>query len=162
MYTWAVIRLASADDLPLLQKLEQAAGAPFILLGMNAVAHDDPPSLAILDTYQCHGRAWVSTDGGDHPMAYLLVDVVVDAAHVQQVSVHPRHAGHRLGSALLDTAETWAAQHYLESLTLTTFAEVPWNAPYYRRLGFQVLTEHELGEGLRRIRQQEAALGLDR
>jgi hypothetical protein len=39
---------------------------------------------------------------------------------------------------------------------------VPWNAPYYRRCGFRVLTDGELTLGLQAIRQQEAALGLDR
>lgn len=135
---------------------------PFIELGMSAVAHDDPPSLGVLEDYQRDGRAWVSTDRADYPVAYLLTVVVDAAAHVQQVSVHPRHSGHRLGSALLDTAATWATRHHLESLTLTTFTEVPWNAPYYARLGFQALTDDELTDGLRRIRQEEAALGLDR
>ena len=47
-------------------------------------------------------------------------------------------------------------------LTLTTFAEVPWNAPYYARIGFRVLADAELSPGLRAIRAHEAALGLDR
>jgi len=162
VYIWLVIRLASTDDLPHLQELERAAGSPFTELGMSAVADDEPPSLGVLEEYQRDGRAWVSTDGADHPVAYLLIDVVNDAAHVQQVSVYPRHAGHRLGSALLDTAATWSTEHHLGALTLTTFAEVPWNAPYYARLGFQVVAEDARKEGLRRIRKQEAALGLDR
>jgi len=156
------MRPAHADDLPQLQELERAAGSSFMDLDMSAVAKDEPPSLEVLTEYQRDGRAWVATDEADHPVAYLLVDVVDGAAHVQQVSVHPRHAGDRLGSALLDTAAAWAAQHRLAKVTLTTFTEVPWNAPYYARLGFHVLNEHELTDGLRRIREHEAALGLDR
>jgi GNAT superfamily N-acetyltransferase len=158
----AVIRLARADDLPHLREIERAAGSGFIDLDMSAVADHDPPPLEVLSGYQRDGRAWVAVDEADHPVAYLLIDVVDAAAHVEQVSVHPSHAGHRLGSALIDTAARWAAQHHLESLTLTTFAEVPWNAPYYARLGFHVLAEQELTDGLRRIREHEAAVGLDR
>lgn len=157
-----MIRPAQADDLPHMRKLEREAGASFIDLDMSAVAEDEPLSLEVLNDYQREGRAWVATDEADQPVAYLLVDVVDGAAHVQQVSVHPDHAGHRLGSALLDTAAAWAAQHHLATVTLTTFTEVPWNAPYYARLGFHVLDDHELTDGLRRIRQHEAALGLDR
>jgi len=62
--------------------------------------------------------------------------------------------------ALIDTAAAWAAQQHLAALTLTTYAHVPWNAPYYERLGFEVLDEHELTEGLRRVREHEAARGL--
>ncbi|MGC3003056.1 GNAT family N-acetyltransferase, partial [Streptomyces sp. G35A] len=45
---------------------------------------------------------------------------------------------------------------------LTTFAEVPWNAPYYARLGFRPLTGPDLTPGLRRIRAEELGHGLDR
>ncbi|BFV60853.1 hypothetical protein KCMC57_up59570 [Kitasatospora sp. CMC57] len=48
------------------------------------------------------------------------------------------------------------------ALTLTTFAEVPWNAPYYVRCGFEVIEGDEVGPGLRAIRAREAAHGLDR
>jgi hypothetical protein len=46
-------------------------------------------------------------------------------------------------------------------VTLTTFEHVPWNAPYYARHGFAVLSEHELGPGLRRLRDEETRHGLD-
>jgi hypothetical protein len=55
----------------------------------------------------------------------------------------------------------WAEQQGLDTVTLTTFSDVPWNAPYYQRLGFRTLAEAEVSEGLRRIRKQEAARGLD-
>ena len=48
------------------------------------------------------------------------------------------------------------------ALTLTTFTEVPWNGPYYRRCGFRVLGDAELTPGLRKIRAAEAEHGLDR
>lgn len=41
------------------------------------------------------------------------------------------------------------------------FRDVPWNAPYYGRLGFSVVPDPELGQGLRRIRDAEALEGLD-
>lgn len=129
---------------------------------MGAIADDDLPSVAELAGFQQDGRAWVAIDDSDRPVGYLLVDVVDGAAHVEQVSVHPGHARRGLGSALLQTALTWAGRHGLRSITLTTFAEVPWNGPYYQRLGFRVLPEDELSEGLRRVREHETARGLDR
>ena len=44
----------------------------------------------------------------------------------------------------------------------TTFAKVPWHAPYYLRCGFRLLSNSELTPGLRAIREREAAHGLDR
>jgi hypothetical protein len=43
---------------------------------------------------------------------------------------------------------------------LTTFAEVPWNAPYYLRCGFEIVPESLLTPGLHEIRRAEAAQGL--
>jgi hypothetical protein len=45
---------------------------------------------------------------------------------------------------------------------LTTFAHVPWNAPYYVRCGFRVLDDAEITQGLQAIREREAAMGVDR
>lgn len=63
---------------------------------------------------------------------------------------------------LLDTAEIWAAGLELSALTLTNYANVPWNAPYYQRLGFQIVTNDEMGIGFHQIRELEAERGLDR
>lgn len=60
------------------------------------------------------------------------------------------------------TPLTRAREDGLTALTLTTFTDVPWNAPYYARLGFRALSESELTPGLRRIRAEEAAHGLAR
>lgn len=155
-------RTARKDDLLALRELERAAGAAFRDLGMAAVADDEPPSVTDLAAFQEDGRAWVITDSADRPVAYLLLDVVDGNAHVEQVSVHPDHARQGLGKTLLDTAAAWAAQRGLAALTLTTYLDVPWNAPYYQRLGFQIMAESEIGDELRRICEHEQARGLAR
>jgi len=154
-----VIRPARTDDLPALRELECAAGAPFRDLGMAAVADDEPPTIDELAAFQQDGRAWVAIDDTDAPVAYLLVDIVDGTAHVEQVSVHPRYARRRLGERLIDTAASWARDRGLATLTLTTYADVPWNGPYYGRLGFEVVSE--VTPGLRAVREHEAARGLD-
>ncbi|MEE1803408.1 MULTISPECIES: GNAT family N-acetyltransferase [unclassified Streptomyces] len=158
-----LIRPATLIDLPVLQDIEAAAGEAFRALGMAAVADDAPPSLAELERYRSAGRAWVAeTVPGGPPVAYLLHDPVDGAAHVEQVSVHPDAARMGVGRALIDHLAGRAAGEGFTALTLTTFADVPWNAPYYARLGFRTLTEDQLTDGLREIRRAEAAHGLDR
>jgi predicted N-acetyltransferase YhbS len=78
------------------------------------------------------------------------------------VSVHPDVAGRRIGRGLIEHLAAWARERAAPALTLTTFAEVPWNAPYYQRLGFRILADRELTAGLRQIRTAEAEHGLDR
>jgi GNAT superfamily N-acetyltransferase len=156
-----VIRFARPDDLPALIDIEREAGSLFRALDMAAIADDDPGSVAELAVYQSDGRAWVSVDDGDRPVAYLVAEVVDGHAHVEQVSVRPSHGRRGLGSALIETLAEWAAARGLPALTLTTFAAVPWNAPYYERLRFRVLADAEIGAGLREIRRAETARGLD-
>ncbi len=82
--------------------------------------------------------------------------------HIEQVSVRPDSARRGLGRALIEHVADHAAAAAIPALTLTTFVHVPWNAPYYARCGFRRLTEAELTPGLREVRSQEAAHGLDR
>ncbi len=153
------IRLARAAELPLLQEIERAAGEPFRDIGMTEIADDDPPSLDFLTLYQLDARAWVFTDASDIPGGYLIWQEVDGAAHIDQVSVHPRLARRGAGRALISRL---AEESGLAALTLTTFARVPWNAPYYARLGFRTLADAELTHGLREIVAEEASMGLDR
>jgi len=46
-------------------------------------------------------------------------------------------------------------------MTLTTFSDVPWNGPYYARLGWSALPEAGLPPELAAARQHERDLGLD-
>ncbi|NDL59007.1 GNAT family N-acetyltransferase [Phytoactinopolyspora mesophila] len=97
----------------------------------------------------------------DRPVAYLLVGNVDGYAHVEQVSVHPEYARRGLGRRLVEVVEQWAREQGLSGVTLTSYADVPWNAQYYERLGFRTLGDAELTDGLRNIRQHEADRGLD-
>jgi GNAT superfamily N-acetyltransferase len=160
--TAGVIRPARADDLGHLHDIERAAGEPFRELGMAAVADDDPPTVRELAVFQQDGRAWVVAGDTGQPVGYVLVDVVDGCVHVEQVSVQPRYARQGLGKRLLDTVELWARRLGFPAMTLTTFTDVPWNAPYYERLGWRRLGQSDLTPGLAAIREHEAARGLDR
>ncbi|MER0243389.1 GNAT family N-acetyltransferase [Streptomyces sp. HSW2009] len=157
------IRLTRRDELPVLQDIERAAGECFREVGMDQIADDEPPALDELADYQRADRCWVSVDAQDRPVAYALTEPVDGRLHIEQLSVHPDAARRGLGRALIDHLAARATAAGLPGLTLTTFAEVPWNAPYYAgRCGFRVLPEAELTPGLREIRRHEGEIGLDR
>ena len=156
------IRAVQAEELPLLQDIELAAGRCFRDIGMPEIAGDEPLPLDELARYQQAGSAWVAVDSADVPVAYLVADRVDGNLHIEQVSVHPDSARRGIGRSLLDHAAVRAATDGLSALTLTTFTDVPWNAPYYARCGFWPLADAALTPGLRDIRAREAAHGLDR
>ncbi|WP_171169526.1 GNAT family N-acetyltransferase [Streptomyces sp. I05A-00742] len=155
------LRHPAPAELPLLQDIERAAGLLFHGTGMAEIAEDEPLPLDRLERYRRDGRAWVA-DLGDGPVAYLLADPVDGNLHVEQVSVHPDTARRGIGRALLDHLAAGARAAGIPALTLTTFTDVPWNAPYYERCGFRRLSDDDLTPGLRAIRAREAAHGLDR
>ena len=145
----------------MLQEIERLAGERFRDAGLPAVADDEPASVEELARYAADGRSWVAEDALGQPVGYVLVDRVDGCAHIEQVSVRPDQQGTGIGRALLAHVRGWAVGRGLSAITLTTFTDIPWNAPLYRHLGFRDLTEAEIGPELRRLRDEETAHGLD-
>lgn len=162
MHTCRVlIRPATEADLPIIQEIEQLADELFGQVGMPEIAEYEPRSFAELRGYLAAGTAWVA-DIDDSVAAFLLGERVEMYLHIEQVAVHPLAARQGIGRRLIDHTAGVARDEGLTALTLTTMADVPWNAPYYRRLGFVELREEQLTPGLRAIRKREANVGLDR
>jgi GNAT superfamily N-acetyltransferase len=155
------IRPARPGDGPAIQEIERLAGERFREVGLGKIADDEPESLDALAAYATAGRSWVSVDGAARPVGYTLVDVVDGLAHVEQISVRPDCQGTGVGRALLDQVGKWATEIGMGAITLTTFADVPWNRPLYEHLGFRVLQDVEIGPELQGVRDAEAAHGLD-
>ena len=155
------IRLAREPELSDVQQIDRAAGQMFNDVGMPEVSsllwHFEA-----LAACQRADRLWVITEADDRPVGFLITDVIDGCLHVEQVSIEPGSARRGLGRALLDYAAERAAAAGVPAVTLTTFADVPWNAPYYLRCGFRVLDDAEVTAGLRAIRQREASIGPDR
>ena len=140
-----------------MQAVSAAVGERFRSIDEPSIAEraDDPPFAPRDDTL-----VWVADVDGE-VAGFVAVERVDGGAHVEEVSVRPDHDGRGLGSALLDEVARWAAAEGLGAVTLTTYRDVPWNRPFYERRGFRVLAEDELTDGLRRLRNDEATLGLD-
>ncbi|TDC77014.1 GNAT family N-acetyltransferase [Micromonospora sp. KC606] len=128
---------------------------------MVEIAGAPPLDLDTLGEFQRAGRAWVAVDADDRPIAFAVVRLVGGCAHVQQLSVDPRHARRGVGRRLLGHLAAWAAREGLSALTLTTFRSVPWNGPYYARCGFTTLSPEQVGPELARVLADEADAGLD-
>jgi 8-oxo-dGTP pyrophosphatase MutT (NUDIX family)/GNAT superfamily N-acetyltransferase len=90
--------------------------------------------------------------------------------HVEQLSVHPASGGHGLGTMLLLAALGVGLERGYEAVTLMTYADIPWNAPWYAKHGFRELDlQTPEGRSLQNVaqllwplRRTEEQLGLDR
>jgi GNAT superfamily N-acetyltransferase len=150
------IRPPRRDELEALRRIERDAGRSFAAIGMPEIAADEPPSVAELEAFRADGRAWVAVDAEDRPVAYLLSSVVDGSAHIDQVSVASTNARRGVGAALIEHVIEIARAQGRVAVTLTSFRDVPWNRPYYERLGFEVMEPADQGPELAALVRRES------
>ena len=153
------IRLARRDELGKLPIIEHAAAQRFRGTIYDDIPDDDPMPLTSLERWFTHGKIWVAVDQTDEPVGFAVAREMDGMAYLHEIDVEPKHGGQGLGARLIDEVTAWAQACGYPAVTLSTFAAIPWNAPYYERLGFRVLGQDELDLGLREVRAHEAASG---
>jgi ribosomal protein S18 acetylase RimI-like enzyme len=157
------LRPASLEEIATIRALERASAQRFVGR-MDALAADEPSPAAVLAARIASGGLVVAleTDGEDPVIAgFVMFRPVEDRLYVEQLDVLPAFGGRRIGATLLDAAAERARSAGLTGLSLSTFREIPWNAPYYRRLGFVEVAGDALTPGMLEIREEHIARGLD-
>jgi GNAT superfamily N-acetyltransferase len=155
----SAVRSATRADLDRLAPIEAAADRQFVPL-LGPTGWGPPPSGA-----RRHGTPGFLLVAGEPAVGFAHVlelagEGTATHAHLEQLAVHPDAQRRGIGTALVRAAMRRAGAEGHDRLTLCTFARVPWNAPFYRALGFAVV---ERPDGvLARLRERERDLGLDR
>lgn len=152
------VRVANFQELAGLPRVELAADT---LLAGYLNVQLPPTSEDLGGAVEVLARAAAVLVVGSPPVGFAQLDVVDGRAHLQQLAVDPAFGRRGLGTALVRACGQWAIRHRFAEMTLTTFAQVPFNAPFYAGLGFRVIDDAELPAGLAVLRQREAASGLD-
>lgn len=154
------IAAAQPSDLPLLPAIELAAAT---LLAGHAPASvlAETTSQADLKNAQQRGHLWVALADGV-PVGLAHIEVLEPGiAHLEEIDVHPEHGRRGLGRRLVLASCQWAATNGYSWVTLTTFRDVPWNMPFYARLGFEEIPPEELPTALLSVVDDETRRGLD-
>lgn len=144
----ATLRLTEERDIPLLPAIERSAAQAFRQI----------PALAWLAESEVispeRHRLFLETDhsllavADDQPIGFLLSEPLDDALFIVEIAVHQAWQGRGIGRMMLEQVIETARQAAYPAVTLTTFRDVPWNAPFYTRLGFSMLSERRLLAGL--------------
>ena len=150
------LRLACPADLSSVQGIEDAADQVFAAVmdistwGGSATGQErvDEP-----------GFLFVAAET-DEVVGFAHVLDLDGRAHLEQIAVRPDRARRGIGSALLDRVCRYAAEQGFAQVTLRTFADVVWNAPFYARHGFVVLQPEP--EWMAPLRESEERVGLTR
>jgi GNAT superfamily N-acetyltransferase len=153
-----VIRAARPPDYRKLADIERRAGERFRDVGLPDIADADPYDT---DELVSADALFIATDERDEPVGYAMVELVDGHAHLGQLSVVPERGGEGIGTELLDAVAGWARGQGHHEVTLTTFRDVPFNAPYYEKRGYEVVPETAWSAELRGVVEREAAMGLD-
>jgi len=145
------VRAAAKSDLALLPEIDERAEAIFRAAGLSL------PNIA----FDADGLATAKAVfvAGRPPVGFVIVSEVDGLAHVVELAVIPKWMGQGIGTRLLERAVEWARAKGYAAMTLTTFADVRWNGPFYAARGF--IEVDEPSPGLVAVRERERALGLD-
>jgi GNAT superfamily N-acetyltransferase len=93
----------------------------------------------------------VAVDRHEAVVGYAIACEVDETLYLQQIDVAPQHGRRGIGSALVGAACAWAKHHSYCIVSLSTFRDIPWNAPFYSKLGFCPVDEAELTTGFQQI-----------
>ena len=150
------IRTATPVDVRRLQELEEAADSVFADVFGKVPWSSTPgawrvrePGVVLVAAEEPEGEA----------VGFAHVHEVEGHAHLEQLGVRPDRARRGHVRALVEAAKAEAARRGYARLSLMTYAEIPWHAPFYATCGF-VETEPTTPYH-RRLREVERDLGLD-
>ncbi|MFI8417619.1 GNAT family N-acetyltransferase [Serratia sp. NPDC078593] len=154
------IRLAQPQDIAPLMAIERSAAELFRSLPQWAFLADSEGLSA-----EQHGEfirqqsEWLAQDG-TAVVGFIAVQRHDDAWHIAELSVATDYQRRGIGRQLLAKVIDVARCASVPQLTLTTFRNVPWNAPYYCSLGFETIASTALSATLRSVMAHEAKQGL--
>lgn len=154
------LRKAITADVEALVALESRAGATFKTAGLPWVAELSSAASDLLELMR-NGTVWVLEAEGNI-LGWAGARWPGRAGHLQELDVDPAHQHKGHGRRLLHHVLQAARARSCHCVALTTFRDVPWNGPWYRREGFHVWPAWELPSWLQRIRAHERTIGLDR
>ena len=152
----AIIRLALPEDAQLLPAIEISAAQAFRMINELSWLADSPPmSIERHSQLIALSTCWVALDAENQPQGFLISERYGSDLHIYELSVMQSMQGKGTGRRLIEAAKGYARSSRLSFITLTTFTNVPWNAPFYSRVGFQTKATTDLDQRLAGILSEE-------
>lgn len=157
----ARIRLARVEEADRFCEIEDDAGMLFATAqGYEWIAEQGnraPDEWAVAVRA---GLCWAADNEDGQTIGVVAARAAGEDLFVIELAVTMAEQGRGIGSALLDAVETHARRSGLRAVTLTTFRDIPWNAPAYVRRGYVRVSPENTPSYLREILAEEAANGL--
>lgn len=147
------LRPARADEVSALQRVERDADTRF---GVEGEVIPEADALRAIEAE----KITVATVDGT-VVGWVYLGSIEGEPCIGQISVEVAHGRRGIGAALLEHAIAQARARGAASVVLNTQRDVPWNAPWYARRGFEVVPASDWSPGLRAVTEAQRAAGVD-
>lgn len=155
------LRKAGQGDAVIFPGLEQSAGLSFKADREIAwLAEADNLSVERYREIIAEGWSWIAEGGHAEPVAFVASTLEGDELHIWEFGVRIEYQHRGIGRSLLQRLIAEAAAARIPAITLTTFRDLPWNAPFYRSMGFELVISAQLTPRLAVLLANEIRLGL--
>lgn len=153
------IRNAQKEDLPYLADIELAAATLYpediIPLDQQGLSYPDSEFQKSLQ----QGLLFCVTQNNKR-VAFATCHQYQQFLHLDEISVHPASGKQGIGTALVKRILQESQSRKLQGTTLTTFSNIPWNAPFYKKMGFNILSNAETPDEVKDMLLEENFIGL--
>lgn len=146
-----MIRPATEADAARLPTIETLAAERFRDVGLDTLANRPPANEDAYAPFVRDGGLLVAVAADDCAVGFVAIGTVDDEGYIDEINVLPGFGKRGLGKGLVHAALEIARARRHRWVRLTTFRDVPWNAPWYRRLGFRDLDPARAGPNLQLI-----------
>lgn len=157
-----VICGAAPEEIPALIAIDLAAGQLFA--GTGLLPEDALGDHVPADVFEAAiplGHVHSVRDHKGALVAFVLTSVRENVLYLDQISVDPAEGRKGLGGALIGRVVAEAKDRGLKRIVLSTFRDLPWNGPFYRRHGFRELSRKKMEKWMIEIESAQDERGLD-
>lgn len=146
------IRPARLDEVERLGRIEAGASGLFagtdVCADLNGLIYDPDELAQLID----QGQVWAASFEDDIPVGFVILLKMEDVLHDEELDVLPEFGRRGIGTALLKHACRWAIENGFSTAILSTFRDIPWNAPFYHKHGFRIFGPREFTPWIRTMR----------
>lgn len=156
------IRLARREDAAAFHAVENNAAT---LLAEEPSLEGIPiPPAGSVDHYEklIAQRQCLSSLVADEVVGFAAAGRVGRGLHLHEISVARAHQRRGIGATLLRALSIDARNSGLRDITLNTYRDIPWNAPFYAQHGFVEVENFEGRKHLAQSLEAAAELGMPR
>ena len=142
------LRVATQDDLAAMAEISVEARSRYRTISSFSYVAETP---AVAEHRFNEGRAVVAVTHAKTVLGFALTRPLDGLLLLDNISTSTRCRGRGIGKRLLDAVLQEATTECYPAVALTTFRELPWNGPWFRKFGFEPMPDDLIGQALRAL-----------